>query len=210
MSKPFTEKGRQGKILVTLLSTLVLLTACSTPLQRPKQTAVAPLAPALARQYHQALDLMANGDYAAAESPLQAVAQARPDLAGPRFNLGLVYARTERQDAALSSLQTSAHLNPHLAAAYNQMGILQRQAGDFQAARQSYEQALAADPDYANAHLNLGILYDLYLRQPARALEHYQRYQALSGKDDRTIKLWIVDLRQRLQAVARNEGEQQP
>ena len=216
MSKPFIDlippffNGGQGGIQFAALL-IMLLTACgSLPPDREQATAPAPLAPALAQQYHQALALMARGDYAAAEAPLRALIQARPELAGPHFNLGLIYARTERRAAALSSLQTAARLNPGLAAAHNQMGILQRQRGDFQAARRAYEQALAADPDYAKAHLNLGILYDLYLQQPALALQHYQRYQALRGKEEHTVRLWIVDLRQRLQAVARNEGGKRP
>ncbi len=220
MSKPFTEERillvdygaaffHHASLAVFSALLIMMLTACSTlPLEQEQATAPAPLAPPLAQQYRQALDAMAAGDYAAAEAPLQAVIQARPDLAGPRFNLGLIYARTERRAAALSSLQAAARLNPKLAAAHNQIGILQRQSGDFQAARRAYEQALAADPDYANAHLNVGILYDLYLQQPALALQHYQRYQALSGKEERTIQLWIVDLRQRLQALARNEENQ--
>jgi len=217
LSKPFINpippffKGGPGRIQFSSLLIMLLLTACSTQPQRPEQAAVpAPLTPNQAQQYRQALDLMAAGDYAAAEHPLQAVSRARPDLAGPRFNLGLVYTRTERRKAALASLREAARLNPKLAAAHNQIGILQRQAGDFQAARRAYKQALTADPDYAKAHLNLGILYDLYLRQPALALEHYQRYQALSGTNERTVQLWIVDLRQRLQALAHNEGEAQP
>ena len=187
----------------------LLLTACSTlPPSQRQATAPAPLVPALAQQYRHALTLMAAGDYAIAEAPLLAIIQARPELAGPRFNLGLVYARTERREAALAALREAARLNPKLAAAHNQIGILQRQAGHFQAARRAYEQALAVNPIHAKAHLNLGILYDLYLQQPALALEHYQRYQALSDINERTVQLWIVDLRQRLQALARNEENQ--
>ena len=36
------------------------------------------------------------------------------------------------------------------------------------------------DPNYAIAYLNLGVLCDLYLQQPQRALEAYERYLALA------------------------------
>ncbi|HHH35555.1 MAG TPA: tetratricopeptide repeat protein [Gammaproteobacteria bacterium] len=151
------------------------------------------------------MQALAADDLAAAEPPLRQVVEARPELATPRLNLGLLYARTGRDEAALAALREAARLDPGLAAAHTQMGILLRQAGDFQGARAAYERALAADPDHARAHLNLGILFDLYLQQPARALRHYERYQALDGGGDREVKMWIVDLRQRLKSLARND-----
>ncbi|MEE8308357.1 MAG: hypothetical protein V3R81_13905, partial [Gammaproteobacteria bacterium] len=49
----------------------------------------------------------------------------------------------------------------------------------------------------ALAHYNLGVLLDLYLKRPAEALPHYERYQTLAGEDERVTK-WIIDLRRRL------------
>ena len=61
----------------------------------------------------------------------------------------------------------------------------------------AYEQAIDADPAYAPAQLNLGVLYDLYLWDAARALEHYDRYLALTTDNDDKVKRWVAELRRR-------------
>ena len=53
------------------------------------------------------------------------------------------------------------------------------------------------EPKYAAAQLNLGILFDLYLRDSAKALEAYERYAALSGGQDASVAKWVTDLKNR-------------
>ena len=45
---------------------------------------------------------------------------------------------------------------------------------------------------------NLGILYDLYLQQPAAALNHYRTYLELSPQPDNEVRDWVVDLERRV------------
>ena len=77
-----------------------------------------------------------------------------------------------------------------------------RAGGRFAEARADYEQALKLDPLFADVHLNLAILLDLYLGLPQAALQHYERYQEIVGGEDKQVKLWITDLKQRLPAAA--------
>jgi tetratricopeptide (TPR) repeat protein len=85
--------------------------------------------------------------------------------------------------------------------ASNEYGLLLRQAGRFAEARAIYEKSLAAFPDYRPAHKNLGILCDLYLKDLACALEHYENYNVAVPKDEQ-VKIWVADLRGRLERQA--------
>ncbi len=175
------------------LALVVLLDACSLlPAggQAPPPRAGVPVA------YREALRFIAEGRDDEAEPRLEALVAERPALAGAWLNLGLLYERLDRPEAARAVLQQALRVRPALAPAYNALGILARKDGDFAAARVAYESAIAADPAYARAELNLGILCDLYLARPVEALGHYRRFLALAG-DDETVQQWVAELEQR-------------
>lgn len=124
------------------------------------------------------------------------------------------YARAERDaglDAAGDGLPAdrAGAADPLGARLNNQLGIAYRRAGRFADARAAYERAIAADPALADAECNLGILLDLYLDDPAAALPHYERYQALAGDADARVGAWLAELRTRLGLVQRT-AEVQP
>lgn len=188
---------------------LLLLGACTG---MPAKQASAPApgvvpAPREARsQYEQALELMQAKHYAEAATVLQEMTQNFPNLTGPYLNLGIVYLYTDRAGEAEQPVRKALEINPNNAEAYNLLGLVHRETGQFAEARQDYEQALKLDPLYADVHLNLAILFDLYLGQLQPALEHYQRYQEIAGGEDKQVKLWITDLKQRLPASAAPAG----
>lgn len=195
--------GSQTAPAMILVLAVSVLTGCSTmTIEQGDQAIVSAAMAEMQKRYQTALAAMAKGEYAKALTGLQTVAEAWPERAGPRFNLGVAFYHLGRDDEAKSSLQDAVGIDPELAAAYNLIGILDRRAGAFDASRKAYEQAIDTDPKYANAELNLAILYDIYLLQPKQALRHYDRFMALNGGEDDTVAQWVTDLKLRIKKQA--------
>ena len=78
---------------------------------------------------------------------------------------------------------------------------MERKLGKFAEAEAAYLRAIAAEPNYAPAHLNLGVLYDLYLAEPQKALEQFERYIEIAG-ENKQVAGWVIELRKRVGAPA--------
>ena len=185
--------------LTVCLAGLLLFSGCSsTPTSRVDNSGQkSEAAPAMPGNYDKALVLMQSGDYQSALPVLLDFIDKNPELAGPYINLGIAYQHTDQDEAAMEALKQAVELNPATAAAHHQLGILYRQQGDFESALSAYDKALKLDAAYALAHRNIGILYDLYLGQPALALEHYKKYRELAAEPDPSVDRWLADLERR-------------
>jgi tetratricopeptide (TPR) repeat protein len=158
-----------------------------------------PIPERAAQQYSQALQLMKSARNTDAELEFKQLAAGYPQFAGPQLNLGLLYLHDSRFPEAEAAFKAALVLKPSSAMAGNELGITLRKMGKFEEAETAYQHAIAAEPDYAPAHLNLGVLYDLYLAQPQKALEEYERYMAIVG-ENKQVAGWMVELRKRVGA----------
>src|SRR6185437_408592 len=165
------------------------------------QAAPAPIPERATQQYAQALQLMKAGRNTDAELEFKQLVVGYPQLAGPQLNLGLLYLRDSRLPEAEMAFKTVLEQNPASAVAGNELGITERGLGKFADAEAAYQRAIAADPNYAPAHLNLGVLYDLYLGQPQKALDEFERYIGIAG-ENKQVDGWMVELRKRAGAPA--------
>jgi tetratricopeptide (TPR) repeat protein len=154
-----------------------------------------------AQQYADALRLMKGGRTAEAEGQLKQLAAAYPNLAGPEVNLGLLYLQGAHLPEAETAFKSALERNPANAVAGNELGITERKLGKFAEAEAAYQRTIAAAPNYAPAYLNLGVLYDLYLAEPQKALEQFERYTQLAG-ENKQVAGWMVELRKRVGAPA--------
>ncbi len=192
---------RSGLLLAVMAC---LLGACaSSPQQNTNaeatETAVTQWRASAQSDYQRALGLMDQQRDTEAKPYLVDLAARYPDSAGPLTNLGIIAARGGDIEAAANYLLLATTVCTNCAPAWNQLGILHREAGRFEEAEGAYRQALDHDADYALAHYNLGVLYDLYRARPAEAVEHYERFVAISGDtaDSAAVSRWIADLRRR-------------
>lgn len=156
-------------------------------------------APAAARTvFSRAVTAMQNEEWRDAEILLQQLTVEYPDLSGPYLNLGIVSRRLGKPDQAKQSFSNAFTVNKLNLEAYNQLALLEREEGDFAAAERHYLAALNAWPKHAASHKNLGILYDLYMGELHKALQHFEIYQYLQDEPDRQINGWIIDLNRRI------------
>jgi len=204
------------------LGALALLAAChSAPLKASRSPAPveaaagnatpveSPTIPERATmQYTQALQLMKSGRDTDAELQLKDLVVGYPQLAGPQLNLGILYMRDSRLPEAEAAFKAALELKPNDAVAGNELGIVERRLGKFAEAEAAYQRTIAAEPNYAPAHLNLGVLYDLYLAQPQKALDEFERYIEIAG-ENKQVAGWVVELRKRVGASP-SAGKKEP
>lgn len=152
------------------------------------------------RLFAQAQDLIESEDWHGALLELQALAESYPKLSGVCLDLALVHRQLGDTEQAQLWFQRSIASNARNIGAYNEYGIFLREQGQFAEAESIYLLALEQWDASADTHRNIGILYDLYLGEPQKALQHYRRYQVLNEEADPEVAAWIVDLQSRQRA----------
>ena len=198
---------------------VAFITACqSTPTQPPptpapevvpeispeptpaEVTIVEPLIDQNQLDYQVAIEHLKLDEVKAASQALETLSEKAPELDYIFTNLGLAYFKQKNYQQAEAAFERAISQNKNDAVAYNHLGIIIRMRGDFDKARKSYEKAISIDDEYASAHLNLGILFDIYLQNLGQALDRYNKFQALTNNEDKTVAGWIVDIERRLKS----------
>lgn len=160
-----------------------------------------PIPETLTQAYGDALVLMQDEEFVAAEEKLLDITVKFPTYAGPWSNLSIAQSKQEKFDQALLSIDKSLLQDSEFCQAMSLKGIILRELGKFKLAKEQYLAALKCNPnDYLTLY-NLGVLSDLYLHDNVTALSYYQQFLITQGdQQDETVKSWVVDLKRRVPA----------
>jgi len=192
-----------------LLLTALIVAGCATPgssvspADAVAEGAMARVVPPEAQtMFEQAVAVMSSGDFLDAELRFKEFLLRYPAYPGVHANLAIIHANKGDDAAAQAAIDAALAIDADYAPALNQQGLLFRRNGKFPEAEAAYLKAVTASPDYALAHYNLGVLNELYLQRLDVALQHFERYQELSG-GDKQVEKWIADLTRRVAATQR-------
>lgn len=201
MSTLFVKSVRLAFLVAT-----VALGGCSMFSTKPEvvdsQAAVlGPIPEELQQSYGEALALMQDEEFVAAETLLLTITTKYPAFAGPWSNLAIAQSKQEKFDLALSSIDSSLLQDEKFCQAMSLKGVVLRELGKFKLAKEQYLAALVCNPGDALTLYNLGVLSDLYLHDNVTALSYYQQYLSTLGEQkDETVQSWVVDLKRRVPA----------
>jgi tetratricopeptide (TPR) repeat protein len=105
------------------------------------------------------------------------------------YHLGSLYKKRQQIPQAVETLHQVLHYQPNHVEAHYTLGLIYVDLKQYRTAVSEFEAALTARPDFREAHYSLGVCYEFYLPDIAKALEHYRRFLALGGTEERVQQL---------------------
>lgn len=185
------------------VSLLVLIGLYSCVMEPTKQSAIIEkdkkieIDSNVEEDFNLALNYLKNEKYDDAIVLLEKVIEKEKRLPAPFVNLGMAYNKKADFKKAEQNLLWALKIELTHPVANNQLGLLYRKKGRFKDAKKAYTNALTEYPDNLSILKNLGILCEIYMRDLPCALKQYEHYLNLQP-DDKTMKIWVADLTQRL------------
>ena len=201
-------------VRLSSLAAMVSLSGCSAFAPKPEVVdsqvdVLGPISPELQQAFGDALALMQDEEFSAAEKALLDITLKFPAYAGPWSNLAIAQSKQEKFEEALVSIDNALQQDDKFCQALSFKGIVLRELGKFKLAKDQYLAALACNPNDILTLYNLGVLSDLYLHDNVTALSYYQQYLIAQGEQqDETVKSWVVDLKRRVPAESQKDPAQ--
>jgi tetratricopeptide (TPR) repeat protein len=173
-------------------------TAQTTARTEESRTAEAQKLDQVLLRFQKGTSLIENGKLQEARAVFENLRTGYPHVSVFHNNLGVVYKRLGLLPEAVAAYQQAIKIQPEYPEAYYNLGLALREQGEFRQAEDAYQRALSAAPDFRDADYNLAVLYDLYLNEPDKAIEHYQTYLASGGEGQEEVAIWIAALQKRV------------
>ncbi|MDH5445569.1 MAG: tetratricopeptide repeat protein [Gammaproteobacteria bacterium] len=193
---------RISTLFINTLVIAAILTGCATQETQPDKVSAQDIDKALKQtseadiaKYKEILALINEGKLDKAEAALKDFADDQQALAGPWANLALISIKRNKLEEAEQRLQKALARNPEMPQALNMMGFIEKQKGNIVKARDYYLRAIEIKDNYALAHYNLALVYDIYIQDIPKAINHYQKYLALTKYKDKKTVQWLDQLK---------------
>jgi tetratricopeptide (TPR) repeat protein len=151
--------------------------------------------------YKEAIIALNNNELDKAADLFTTMSKRQPNIAGPWANLALIEIKKENVAQAELYVKTALDNNPDMPQALNLSGYLAQKQGKINLAKSYYLQAINNKADYALAHYNVALLYDVYLQDIGKAIEHYQLYLTHLGDKDEATQNWLEGLKATMAAT---------
>lgn len=145
--------------------------------------------------YKDAIIALNNNELDKAEELFIQMTEHQPNIAGSWANLALIKIKKSDFFQANTYIRIALEKNPNMPQALNLSGYLAQKKGEINVAKSFYMQAISNKPDYSLAHYNLALIYDTYLQNITKAIEHYQLYLAYNTQKDETTQSWLEGLK---------------
>lgn len=185
--KPSSGRARSAATLAATALCAVALTVLPGAAAYAQKAATMPQGPAVRDNTPEIDASIAQKNWQASLTQLDARIASNPHDAQARFKRGTVLAHLNRDDEAITAFTELTQLYPELPEPYNNLAALYAKHGRYAEARAALETATKVNPGYGLAYENLG---DLYLRM---ANEAYRRAQSL-GKASATTTQRLADI----------------
>lgn len=123
-----------------------------------------------------------------------------PAHAAAHINLGTLYYNRQDFAQAEKHYRLAIEADSRYALAYFDLGNVLDETGRVQEAVQTYKVAIQLAPTYADAHYNLALAYEK-LREPRKALKHWQSYTKLD-----TTGPWSIHAKSQIKRILQADG----
>jgi tetratricopeptide (TPR) repeat protein len=182
------------------LAVFILLSACSSALVKEPELLVTPepvisvpvLLPEDQSLYDQGIEAISAKDFDTATPIFKGLVLAYPKLAGAYVNLALIEGQKDNSSEALAYYEKALDVNSENIDALIQLANHYQSKGDFLKTKGLLLRALDIEAGHTMVNYNLGVLFELYLQDYDRAIDHYKVYVATSGSEDvKTVERWI-------------------
>ncbi|MBI3608207.1 MAG: tetratricopeptide repeat protein [Nitrospirae bacterium] len=201
-------------MLLALVAALVGCTRATLPAPLPGPAAARADEPRAAEgrkldqvllNFQKGITLVEHNKLKDAKVVFEALRTSYPHVSVFHNNLGVVDKRLGLLDEAIASYREAIAIQPAYPEAHYNLAIALREQGQFLQAEKAYRHAIESAPDFRDAHYNLAVLYDLYLNDPEKAIEHYRTYLASGGEGQEEVTIWIAALQKRAERA--KEGQ---